>query len=82
MEKQNSPEKPFSLKYDEAENGIFCAVTEAARQIPFYLIEGMLTNILHQVREKARIERDTEKALFEKQLKEFNETEEEKCTET
>jgi hypothetical protein len=69
------PNKPFSLCYDEAEDRIFYAVSESAREIPFFLIEGMLTNILHQVREKARAEREAQKSLYEQQLKEYTEKE-------
>ena len=65
--------KPFCLEYDEAENKIFSAVDESAKvnKIPFYLLEGILTNILHQVRENAKAEKANAARSYEKQMKEY-----------
>ena len=65
------PKKPFCLEYDEAEGEIFSAVDEAAKKIPFYLIEGILTNILHQVRANAKAEKVSAAKSYEKQIKEY-----------
>lgn len=65
------PQKPFCLEYDEAENKIFSAVSESAKKVPFYLIEGILTNLLHQVRENAKAEKANAALLYEKQIKEY-----------
>ena len=73
---KEQPKKPFCLTYDDAENRIFNAVSESAKEIPFFMLEGILTNILHQVREKAKEERDNARMLYEKQIAEYNEKEE------
>lgn len=75
------PNKPFLLRHEEAENTIFDAVDESAKQVPFYLLEGILTNILHQVRAKAKEERDNALRDYDKQLQEYynSENEGEQC---
>ena len=72
--KKTEPTIPFVLRYDSAENKIFSAVNESAKveKIPFYLLEGILTNILHQVREQASAERENATRLYEKQMEEHN----------
>ena len=69
----SKPNKPFCLEYDEAENKIFSAVDESAKvnKIPFYLLEGILTNLLHQVRENAKAEKANAARSYEKQMKEY-----------
>ncbi len=74
---QTPPQKPLALLHEEAENIIFNAVSMAAKLIPFYLLEGIMTNLLHQVREKAREEREGAARLYEKQLAEYEEAEKE-----
>ena len=68
-----APRKPTVLLHEEAESNIFEAVKESARIIPFYQIEGILTNILHQVRAQANVERENAARLYEKQLAEYEE---------
>jgi hypothetical protein len=70
------PKKPFCFTYDEAEDRIFYAVSKSAEEVPFFMLEGILTNILHQVREKANAERENARMLYEKQIAEYNEKEE------
>ena len=65
------PKKPFCLEYDEAEGEIFSAVSESAKKVPFYLIEGILTNLLHQVRENAKAEKVNAARAYEQQMKEY-----------
>lgn len=79
MTNKEQPKKPFCLTYEGAEDRIFYAVSKSAEEIPFFMLEGILTNILHQVREKAKEERDNARMLYEKQLAEFNEGEGETC---
>lgn len=69
---EKKPILPLCLRHEEAENKIFNAVNESAKIIPFYQIEGILTNLLHQVREQANAERDKAARLYEKQLEEYN----------
>lgn len=71
---QTPPRKPSVLLHEEAENEIFRAVSESAKIIPYYQLEGILTNLLHQVREKANVERDNALRLYEKQLAEYHES--------
>ena len=74
---QTKPKIPAALLYDKAENTIFGAVNLAAQEIPFYMIEGMLVNILHQVREQARAEKANAARLYEKELAEYEAAEKE-----
>jgi hypothetical protein len=74
---KKQPKKPLCLTYDDAENRIFYAVSESAKEIPFFMLEGILTNLLHQVREKAKTERENACMLYEKQLEEAKKLEEE-----
>lgn len=69
----DKPNKPFALRYESAENKIFSAISESVREdkVPFYLLEGILTNILHQVREQANIERENASKTYRKQLEEY-----------
>ena len=77
--KKTKPSVPFALLHEDAENKIFDAVNESAKvnKIPFFLLEGILTNILHQVREQAQAERENAAKLYEKQLAEYEESEKE-----
>lgn len=79
MKNQTQPKKPFVLQYEEAEKDIFNAVSKSAKVngVPFYLLEGILTNLLHQVREQAKIERDNAERLYEKELEEYESAEKE-----
>lgn len=69
----NEPKKPFCLEYTEAENKIFNAIQESVtvNKIPFYLLEGILTNILHQVRENAKTEKENASIIYLKQMQEY-----------
>ena len=74
MESKNKPRIPLALLHEDAENKIFNAVNESAKvnKIPFFLLEGILTNILHQVREQAKVERENATRAYEKQMEEYN----------
>ena len=83
MKGQTQPKKPLAMLHEEAETIIFNAIKKAAALLPFYLLESILTNLLHQVREQAEAERLKAKKLYEKQMEEYekslNESEEEEC---
>ncbi|MBO5967852.1 MAG: hypothetical protein J6S14_05065 [Clostridia bacterium] len=68
----NKPVKPFVLRKEEAENGIFNAVAESAQTIPWCSIEDILTNLLHQVRAQAENERAIAKQSYDKAIEEYN----------
>lgn len=74
---EKKPILPLCMRLDEAEVKIFNAINESAKIIPFYQIEGILTNLLHQVREQADAERDRAASIYEKQLQEYNNAERE-----
>ena len=78
MQYQPKPKKPFALLYDEAGDKIFNAVSEAAEDVPFFLLEGILCNLLHQVREKANTEKVNAEFTYKKQIEEYNKAEAEK----
>lgn len=77
---QTIPPIPSALLYEDAEDKIFGAVNSAAKQngIPFYLLEGILTNILHQVRAQAEAERENARQTYKKQMEEYEKAMEEK----
>ena len=72
MQHQTKPKKPLPLLYEEAGNRIFEAVNEAANEVPFFLLEGILCNLLHQVREKAKAEKVNAEMTYKKQIEEYN----------
>ena len=71
MKEQTKPKKPLPLLYEEAGNRIFEAVNEAAKDVPFFLLEGILCNLLHQVREKADLEKVNAEMTYKKQIEEY-----------
>lgn len=75
----NKPVKPFVLQKEEAENGIFNAVNEAAKTIPWCSLEDILTNLLHQVRAQAENERVIARQSYDKAIEEYNAKEAEKA---
>ena len=66
---KNKPTLPFILQYEEAERNITDAVNRAVKinGVPFYLVDGILTNILHQVRLNAEKERTEAMQAYKKQ---------------
>ncbi len=69
-------EKPFTLEYANAKNKIVNAVNEAmhVNKIPCFLLESIISDILHQVEAGANEERGSAKAAYEKQLAEKENT--------
>lgn len=69
------PNQPFSVLYDEAEARITKAISDAAHVngVPFFLIEGILTKLLYQTKEAARIERADFMKIYRQQMKEYEE---------
>ena len=78
-EKNNTkPIRPFVLDHEDAENRIFNAVSESSKVIPFCSLESILTNILHQVREHAKAEREAAAEDYNMQLEEYSKKAEKK----
>lgn len=73
---------PYVLRKEKAENDIFNAVNESAKKVPFCTLEDILTNLLHQVREQARLERDNALIAYEKEVEEYNRKEAEEEVKT
>ena len=71
MKGQTQPKKPLAMLHEEAETIIFNAIKTAAALLPFYLLENILTNLLHQVREQAKAERSNAERLYEKQMEDY-----------
>lgn len=74
--KTEQPTPPFSALYDRAKNGIAKAINEAAHTygVPFFLIEGILTEFLYQTKDAARAERENSLNSYKQQVKEFEES--------
>ena len=64
--------KPFCLAYAEAKNDIIRAVNKATQEhnIPCFLLEGMMENILSQIKSGAIAERAEAERAYKKQLEE------------
>ena len=68
------PEKPFCLEYEEARIEIFNAISQIskAHNVPFYLLENILTSVLVQVRDGKRAEIEAAQRAYEEQMKQYN----------
>ena len=62
--------RPFVMEYTEAKNKIVVAVNEAMRvhKIPCFLLESILSDILHQVESGAKAEKEDAATKYEQQL--------------
>lgn len=71
--KTDKPGRPLCLELQEARADIFGVIKKVAedRHLPWYLIEPIVSDAAKQVSENARQERQTAAAMYEKQLKEF-----------
>ena len=69
---ENKPIRPFSMEYAEAKRNISNAINEAIQLhgVPCYMLEDILLNNLHQVREGAKAERENALIKYNQQLKE------------
>jgi hypothetical protein len=78
---KEKPIPPLALRYGQAKSRICNAVNDAAQfdGIPFFMLESILTDILHQARENAKKEREEAMRSYDKQMAEF--TEGERCRE-
>lgn len=72
-EKKNEPVRPLCLELQDAQAEIFGAIKKVAekRCLPWYLVEPIVSDAAKQVSENARQERQNAAAMYEKQLKEF-----------
>ena len=67
----NQPTRPFCLEYEDARNEVFAAVNTAMRRhdVPVYLMEGILREVLTQAKDGARAERERAQAEYEQALR-------------
>ena len=70
------PVRPFCLEYQDAKNEVFTSVNNAVHKhnIPFYLMENILSEALHKVREGAKAEMQQASDLYKKQIDELDKT--------
>ena len=63
-------EIPFEIKYQEAKNSIYNLINDMyAKGIPFYLMETIVSDILHQIQFNAKIEMETSYKKHEESYK-------------
>lgn len=72
------PIRPFCLEYADAKNEVFAAVNGAMQKhnVPLFLMENILSEALHQVREGAKAEIQTASESYQAQMEEFKKSEE------
>lgn len=72
--KISEPKKPLCLGLVEAKNDIVNAINTAAKvhNIPFYLLESIVTDAAIQVSECAKAERAKAQQMYAQQLEEYN----------
>lgn len=71
--KATPPARPFRLEYEDAKREIFSAVSTAAERhnIPYFLLDGIITEVLYQVKDGARDEKTNAEIIYQKQLSEY-----------
>ena len=71
--KTSQPTKPFCLDYEEATAEIVNAISQSSQEhnIPFYLLENIILNILTQIREGKRNELEMARQSYEQQLQAY-----------
>ena len=64
------PARPFALEYEDAKKEIFSAVNVASKRhnVPYFLLEGIIAEVLYQVKDVAREEARNAELLSAKQL--------------
>lgn len=67
------PARPFALEYEDAKKEIFLAVSTAAKKhnIPYFLLDGIITEVLYQVKDGARDEQTNAEISYRRQLTEY-----------
>lgn len=80
MEKSKTPPaRPFRLEYEDAKTEIFSAITDAAKKhnIPYFILDGIITEVLYQVKDGARDEARDAQFIYQKQLEQYYKEKEE-----
>ena len=73
---KTEPIRPFCFEYADAKAEVFAAVNGAMQKhnVPLFLMENILSEALHQVREGAKAEIQNATDSYQKQMDEFNKT--------
>ncbi len=73
------PARPFRLEYEDAKTEIFSAISGAAKRhnIPYFLLDGIITEVLYQVKDGARDEAHDAEFIYQRQLEQYNKEKEE-----
>lgn len=73
---KTEPIRPFCLEYADAKAEVFATINAAMQKhnVPLFLMENILTEALHQVREGAKAEIQNATDSYQKQMDEFNKT--------
>ena len=68
-------EKPFISEYSDAKNKITNAINEAmhVHKVPCFLLESILSDILHQIEHGAKAEKEDATRKYERRLLEAKE---------
>lgn len=80
VEQKTPPERPFRLEFEDAKSEIFTSISEIAKRhnIPYFLLDGIITEVLYQVKDGAREESRTAEFIYQKQLEQYREENQEK----
>lgn len=67
------PTRPFRLEFEDAKREIFSAVSTAAERhnIPYFLLDGIITEVLYQIKDGARDEKTNAEMIYQRQLSEY-----------
>lgn len=73
QKRKEAPQRPFCVDYKNAKNEIFKAINNAIEihKVPLFLLEGILNEALHQVKEGANAEVESALKSYERQLAEY-----------
>lgn len=73
VEKVETPiEKPIEIRFQEAKTNIYNATNQAIQQygLPFYVVESIVSDILHQIQAGVKNELDEATAVYQKRVAE------------
>ena len=63
-------EKPIEIRFQEAKSNIYNATNQAIQQygLPFYVVESIVSDILHQIQAGVKNELDEASAIYHKKV--------------
>lgn len=68
------PVRPFCLEYTDAKTEVFNAISSAMKKysIPFFLMDNILSEALHQVKEGVKAELQSAADSYQRKMDEYN----------